>query len=457
MCYPIVESARQNRILAAVPLSHYTRLAEHLKPVELAAGQVICESGETLEFVYFPTTCTTSLVSHTTDGGSSELAMTGRDGMVGVCLALGSGSMNHRVVVQCAGQAFRMPADVFQHELTRCRELQQLALCYVQALMTQMSQSIVCIGHHSVSERLCYWLLFNRDTLSSDHLQVTHETIANMLGVRRESITQALGKLQSAGLVASGRGKIHILDRDGLADSVCECFSLVSCETQRLYEQFDSASDSLGALDNLCGDSDDWDRALLHKYQDAYDFAPVGFVSLDPQGQVVQTNLAGAIMLDIQRSRRSASPLVEFMKPSDQRQFLDFHQEVLSGKCRRHCEVTLCATDHRAEMVVRIDATLDEMGEECRLMLIDVTQEKNLAAQALARERQQQELLAKQPFMLWFKDQEGRLISANANLVQDWRHLAADASLEKIDLQSLPAHFMGHSVRGSYTTLGPDI
>ncbi|MEK7344574.1 MAG: helix-turn-helix domain-containing protein [Pseudomonadota bacterium] len=448
MCYPIVEGARQNRILAALPLSHYTRMAEHLKPVELTAGQVIGEAGETMEFVYFPTTCTTSLVSHTADGGSSELAMTGRDGMVGVGLVLGSGAMNHRVVVQCAGQAFRMPADVFQHELTQCRELQQLALGYVQVLMTQMSQSIVCVGHHSVSERLCYWLLFNRDILLSDQLQVTHETIANMLGVRRESITQALGKLQSAGLVTSGRGKITILDREGLTDSVCECFPLVSCETQRLYALFDNGSDGLAASENHHGWADEGDRALLHKYQDAYDFAPVGFVSVDAQGRVLQTNLAGAILLDIQRSRRSASPLVEFMAPSDQRHFLDFHQEVLSGKCRRHCEVTLCATDHRAEMVVRIDATLDEMGEECRLVLIDVTQEKKLAAQALERERQQQELLAKQPFMLWFKDQDGRLISANANLVQDWRHLAADAALEKIDLPSQPFHVQGRAVQG---------
>jgi PAS domain-containing protein len=366
--------------------------------------------------------------------------------------------MNHRVVVQCAGRAFRMPADVFQLELTRCRELQQLALCYVQALMTQMSQSIVCIGHHSVSERLCHWLLFNHDAVCSDQLQVTHETIANMLGVRRESITQALGKLQSAGWVASGRGKINILDRDGLVDSVCECFSLVSSEVQRLYERvrFDSAdSASVGALPAAPGGTTD--LGLLQKYQDAYDFAPVGFVSLDPQGRVLHTNLAGAIMLDIQRSQRHVSPLVEFMRPSDQSQFLEFLQEVLSGKCRRYCEVTLCATEHRAEMVVRIDATLDEMGEECRLVLIDVTHDKALVAQALARERQQQELLAKQPFMLWFKDQDGHLISANTNQVQDWRHWAADASLEKIDLQSLPVHFTGHGSRGGYAALGPDV
>ena len=453
MSYPMVESARQNRILASIPLSHYARLSEHLKPVDLAAGQVIYEAGESLEFVYFPTTCTTSLVSHTTDGDSSELAMIGRDGMVGVSLVLGSGSMNHRVVVQCAGQAFRMPADAFLMEVTRCRELQQLVLCCVQILITQMSQSIVCIGHHSVSERLSYWLLFNRDALDSDQLKVTHETIANMLGVRRESITQALGKLQSAGLVASGRGKINILDRDGLTDCVCECFSLVSSETQRLYERGGRTPATFFESDEGDLQPVGQDQDLLQKYQDAYDFAPVGFVSLDRQGQVVQTNLAGAIMLDIQRSQSSLSRFAEFIKPADQSLFEGFHHEVLSGKCRRYCEVTLCATDHRSEMVVRIDATLDEMGEECRLVMIDVTEEKKMAAQELARERQQQELLARQPFMLWFKDQDGRLISANSTLIEDWRHFAQDAALEKVDFQSMPVSFSGQNLQTSHASI----
>lgn len=447
MSYPMNESARQNRILAGVPLSHYARMVEHLKLVDLVAGQVIGESGEHLDFVYFPTTCTTSLISHTADGDSSELAMTGRDGMVGVSLVLGSDSMNHRAVVQCAGQAYRMPADIFQHELNHCRELQQLALCYVQALMTQMAQSIVCIGHHSVSERLCYWLLFNREALSSDQLKITHEMIANMLGVRRESITQALGKLQSAGLVASGRGRINIMDSDGLKHHVCECFSLVTSETQRLYARVENLPVSDFEPDTRERTPARTDHELLHKYQDAYDFAPVGFVSLNRLGQVIQTNLTGAIMLDIQRSQRSPGALVEFMKPEDRAPFLEFHNEVLSGKCRRYCEVTLSETDHRAEMVVRIDATLNEEGDECRLVMIDVTQEKKLAEQKLAMERQQQELLAKQPFMLWFKDQEGRLISANSMLVDDWSHFAAEASLEKVDLQSMPMSFSRRSVQ----------
>ncbi len=451
MNYPFVDSARQNRILAGIPLSDYTRMAEHLKPVDWVSGQVVCEPGDMLEFVYFPASCTASLVSHTQDGDSSELAMIGRDGMVGVPLALGSPSMNHRVVVQCSGQAYRMPAHVFVEELMRCNELQQLALCYVQVLIIQMSQSIVCTGHHSVIERLCYWLLTNQDALASDQLRVTHEMISNMLGVRRESVTQALGKLQSAGHVASGRGKIAILDRDGLASGVCECFSLVSEETRRLFEQVARMGERPAVWSSADGFAPlgDGHGTRLQKYQDAYDFAPVGFASLDGQGQVIQTNLAGAILLDIQRSQSQLKHFLDFIVPSDQARFADFHQEVLSGKCRRHCELTLRATDHRSERVVRIDATLDDEGDECQLVLIDVTQEKREMAERLDRERQQQEMLATQPYMVWFKDPQGHLISANANLVDNWRDSAASAQLEPVDAQSMPWHFAVQSLQQS--------
>ncbi len=418
MSYPMLDSARQNQILGALPLSHYTRMADSLKPVDWVSGQVIYEPGEALDFVYFPTTCTTSLVSHTQEGDSSELAMTGRDGLVGIPVVLGGASMNHRVMVQCAGRAFRMSAEAFQAELLRSRALQQLALSYVQALITQMSQSIVCIGHHAVSERLCYWLLFNGDAMPDEPIKITHETIAHMLGVRRESVTQALGKLQASGLVASGRGKITVLDREGLSEQVCECFSLVTSEKQRLYEralrQCGSNDDPDSELLLPVEPSSGADQSLLQKYQDAYDFAPVGFVSLNRQCQVVQTNLAGAIMLGIQRSSAGHHHFEEFMSAQDQCRFQDFHQSVLSGKCRHHLEVTLSGTEHRAEMVVRIDGTLDESGEECCLVMIDVTEEKKQVAELLARERQQQDLLLKQPAKPWFQDSAGRLIPAHA-------------------------------------------
>ncbi|MDI9233302.1 helix-turn-helix domain-containing protein [Limnohabitans lacus] len=438
MNYPIVEGARQNRILAGMPMSRYAPLSSHLKPVELSSGQVIFEADGPLDFVYFPTTCTASMVSQTQDGDSSELAMIGRDGMLGVPLALGSQTMKHRVMVQCGGQAYRMPAPVFLEELGRSVELQQLALAYVQALIMQMSQNIVCIGHHSVSERLCYWLLMNHDALPGDQLRVTHEMIANMLGVRRESVTQALGKLQAEGWVTSGRGKIGICDADGLAQGVCECYALVSRENQKL---FDRLLDSFGHASQgvtAAVASSSVDGMRLQKYQDAYDFAPVGFVSLDAHCRIVQTNLAGAIMLGVQRSQTQAHDFLDFLSAQDRSVFTAFHQEVLSGKCRRHCELSLHGTERRSEMILRIEATLDEEGQECQLVLIDVTQERREAEQTLERERQQQEMLARQPYMLWFKDPQGHLISANSRLLENGDGLLNEAGLEKLDAHSMP-------------------
>ncbi|WP_233254774.1 helix-turn-helix domain-containing protein [Limnohabitans sp. T6-5] len=434
----MLESARRNRILAALPLSQYTRMVEHLKPVDLVSGQVIYEPGEALDFVYFPITCTTSLVSHTQDGESSELAMTGRDGLVGIPLVLGGASMNHRVMVQRAGCAFRMSAEAFEAELLHSRALQQLSLSYVQTLITQISQSIVCIGHHAVSERLCYWLLFNSDQLLHDPIKITHEMIAHMLGVRRESVTQALGKLQASGLVASGRGKITVLDREGLTQQVCECFSLVTSETQRLHERALRACGTDEAHTPMADEAQSApDLSLLQKYQDAYDFAPVGFVSLDRQCQVVQTNLTGAIMLGIQRSNGYHHSFLEFIPTDDQSRFRDFHQAVLSGKCRHHLEITLSGTEHRAEMMVRIDGTLDESGEECSLVMIDVTEERKQLTQLLARERQQQDFVLKQPAMQALKDSGSRQISAPSTPTGNACSASGQPGLDKFDCQAV--------------------
>jgi PAS domain-containing protein len=370
-------------------------------------------------------------MSHTHEGHSSELAMVGRHGLVGVACVLGSGSVNHRMVVQTAGQAFRMPAAVFQAELMASRPLQRWAFGHVQALLTQMAQSIVCIGHHSVSERVRYWLLTNQEALNTHFLKVTHESMANSLGVRRESVTQALGRLQAQGLVCSGRGKITVLDRDGLRNGVCECFGLVSTETRRQFDRmtrlFELQESEVDSTDGLNVQP----LNPLQQYQDAYDFAPVGFVSLDGQARVIQSNLAGAIMLGIQRSRASLSPMAGFIQLADQGLFSAFHQEVLSGKCRRYCVVHFSATANRAEMVVRVDATLNESGDECRLVMTDVTQEKRLADLALAQERRHQEVLAKQSFKIWFKDQDARAQSDHAKWFNAWCDADALLTLQR--------------------------
>ena len=229
--------ARHNMILAALSESQFAEVQRQLEPVNLSSGQVIYESGGMLQHVYFPTTCTASLVSNTADGDTAELALTGRNGLIGVPLVLGATSMGHSVQIQCAGQAWRMSAERFLRWMRESDQFKQLALSYVQSLMTQMAQSIVCSRHHSVSERLSQWMLWNSDGLDTQELTVTHETIAHMLGVRRESVTQAAGKLQTAGCIRNSRGKITILNREGLLESVCECYDRIKSDANRYTQR----------------------------------------------------------------------------------------------------------------------------------------------------------------------------------------------------------------------------
>lgn len=372
---------RRNQILAALSESHYEVVKDGLDLVNLSAGQVICESGDVLQHVYFPTTCTASLLSSTIDGETAELALTSRNGLIGVPLVLGGTTMEHSVQVQCAGQAYRMSADRFLVLLRECDQLQQLALSYVQSLMVQMAQSIVCSRHHSVSERLSHWMLHNSDGLDSNELTVTHETIAHMLGVRRESVTQAAGKLQAAGWIRNSRGKIAIRNREGLLHSVCECYARIKSDSEQYVRRLGRLSERPGYsgthyvvhVDNDPADSVQLD---LQKYVDVYDFAPVGFVTLNAQGLVTQTNLSAAIMLDIQRSQCQHKPFIGFLDETSRNLFMSFHQEVLSGQCRRFCVVSLPATAHRAALTLRIDATADESGEENRMVLIDLGAEQ---------------------------------------------------------------------------------
>ena len=365
---------RRNLILGALSDASYNVVAEQLDVVSLSAGQVIHESGDVLQHVYFPTTCTASLLSCTADGETAELALTGRQGLIGVPLVLGCNAMGHSVQVQSTGQAYRMPAERFVRLLRECDELQQLALSYVQSLIAQMAQSIVCSRHHSVSERVSLWMLWNSDGLDSDVLSVTHETIAHMLGVRRESVTQAAGKLQAAGWIRTTRGKVLIQNRAGLLQSVCECYGRIQSDAQQHLHRLEqlSAGPALRRTHYVMAEDLAAPPVDLQKYVDAYDFAPVGFVTLDAQGLVMQTNLAGAIMLDIQRSQCQHMSFVGFLDEKSRPDFLAFHQEVLRGQCRRFCLVSLPATAHRAAMTLRIDATSDESGEENRMVLIDV-------------------------------------------------------------------------------------
>ena len=294
--------------------------------------------------------------------------------MVGVPLILGGLGMQHTLEVQCGGQALRMAVDVFLRMLNVQVRLHKLALLYAHWQMAQMAQNIVCSRHHAVAERLSHWLLCNAQAAKRAELHITHETISQRLGVRRETVTQAAGRLQSAGWIGNSRGKITLKNPDMLRRTACECQARSQAESQRYVQLLARLATSRCGDDppsaQLQNEYRDWPAVSvtaarpdmlpelppcdlshsdvaqprsgddLQKYVDAYDFAPVGFVTLNAQGQILQTNLAGAIMLDIQRSQCQHQLFVNFLEGESQAPFARYHQEVLGGQCR-HCPGSL--------------------------------------------------------------------------------------------------------------------
>ena len=224
----------ENRLLAALPHDEYARLLPQLQQVSFALGEVVYEFGGKLDYVYFPTSAIVSLLYTMENGTSAEMGLTGNDGVVGIALFMGGGTMPNRAVVQSAGGALRMKANVLQNEFARGGEFQHLLLRYTQALITQISQTAVCNRLHSVEQQLCRWLLLSHDRVKADELIMTQELIADMLGVRREGVTVAAGRLQDAGAISYTRGHIKILDRERLELTVCECYQVVKDEFDRL-------------------------------------------------------------------------------------------------------------------------------------------------------------------------------------------------------------------------------
>lgn len=224
----------QNRLLAALPAGELAHFASHLEPVSMAAGDVLYESGGQLAHVYFPTTAIVSLLYLLENGATAEIAMVGNEGIVGISLFMGGETTPSRAVVQRAGQAFRLRADLIKQEFNRAGPLLRLLLRYTQALITQMMQTAVCNRHHSVEQQLCRWLLLSLDRMATLSLTMTQETIANLLGVRREGVTEAAGRLQRIGLIRYSRGQIEVLDRPGLERAACECYGVVKMEFDRL-------------------------------------------------------------------------------------------------------------------------------------------------------------------------------------------------------------------------------
>jgi CRP-like cAMP-binding protein len=238
---PTPTHPHQNHLLAALSADVQNRIFPYLEEVSMGLGKVMYESGDQLRYVYFPTNCIVSLLYVMENGSSAEISVVGNEGIVGVALFMGGESTPSRAVVQSAGTAYRLPGQRLKDEFNRHGELLVLMLRYTQSLITQMAQTAVCNRHHSIDQQLCRWLLLSLDRLDGPNLIMTQELIANMLGVRREGVTEAAGKLQKLGVIEYNRGKIRVLDRPRLEVLSCECYDVVKRETDRLLPYLTTA------------------------------------------------------------------------------------------------------------------------------------------------------------------------------------------------------------------------
>jgi CRP-like cAMP-binding protein len=229
-----VKERQQNHLLAAFPLSEQERLYPYLELVLMSLGTVLYESGDVLRDVYFPTNSIVSLLYVLADGASAEISVVGNEGMIGIALFMGGETTPSRAIVQSAGFAYRLAGQLLKDEFRRNGDVRLLLLRYTQALITQMAQTAVCNRHHSVDQQLCRWLLLSLDRLASNKLIMTQELIANMLGVRREGVSEAAAKLEKLGIIRYARGHITVLDRPKLEALCCECYAVVKKETDRL-------------------------------------------------------------------------------------------------------------------------------------------------------------------------------------------------------------------------------
>lgn len=240
-----------NQLLASLPATEFARLMPHLEPVSMHRQQVLCESGMHLRHVYFPTTAIASLLYVTEDGESSEIAMVGNEGIVGVSLFTGGETTLSRIVVRSAGEAYRLKGKFLSDEFYRGGPMQSLLLLYIQALLTQMAQTLLCNRHHSLDQQFCRWLLQLFDRLPTSKLAITQELIASTLGVRRGGISEVAGNMQKAGLIKYHRGCITLLDRTGLEARACECYAVVKREFDRLLHAADSSLKCNGVMTHV--------------------------------------------------------------------------------------------------------------------------------------------------------------------------------------------------------------
>jgi len=241
---PARHTHNQNHLLAALPAEVFERISPHLELIPMPLGQALYESGGQLQHVYFPTTAIVSLHYILENGASAEIAGVGNEGVLGISLFMGGNTTPSLATVQTAGSGYRLKGRLMMEEFNRAGPMMRLMLRYTQALITHMSQTAVCNRHHSLEQQLCRWLLLTLDRLTTNELVMTQELIAGMLGVRREGVTEAAGKLQRAGLISYRRGHITVLDRSGLESNACECYNVVKKEFRRLLCDAGDANDS---------------------------------------------------------------------------------------------------------------------------------------------------------------------------------------------------------------------
>jgi CRP-like cAMP-binding protein len=230
----VTDHARRNQLLAALPEAKWLQWQPHLESIDLTLGQVLNEPSGKMTHAYFPTTCIVSLLNVTTEGDSAEIAVVGYEGIVGVSLFMGGETTRSRAIVQSAGHAFRLNESLMMEEFRQAGPVMHLLLRYTQALITQMAQTAVCNRHHTLDQQLCRLLLLSLDRLESNEVVMTQELIANMLGVRREGVTEAAGRLHKIGIIQYQRGRITVLDREQLEKRTCECYAVVKKEYDRL-------------------------------------------------------------------------------------------------------------------------------------------------------------------------------------------------------------------------------
>ena len=408
---------RNNQILASLPESELATLSHHLERVSLNPGWVMHEPHAKIEHVYFPTSGVVSQIFTTSSGTTTELAMTGHNGLIGLAAVLGGEFMTHEAVVRCAGEAYRLRANQLRRALVQGSVLQAQILGYVQALIMEISHGVACNRHHRVEERLARWLLQNADLNGGHQVRVTQETMGDMLGVRREAINEAARKLQDNGLILRHRGSVDIADREGLEARACECYHSLRHHERMLppghnghgYEHpaLQRHTHHVDSRDQRDNGHSSWPESMImqglntqqaelsehigdlraaylevenlkKQFEDLYEYAPMPYFMLDSNGQLERTNIAGAIMMGIKHSDFERRPFADFLDQNSVAQFMRFYRSVLTGRCREGCDIALKSNAHRPELAVRLYGAPDEDGAECRLMAAPLSQAHRL-------------------------------------------------------------------------------